>query len=57
MTEILDAVWGGFLTGFKYVGIAGGFICGAYFALILACFTWVIFNRWDYKLGRKEKLS
>jgi hypothetical protein len=39
MTEILDAVWNGFLIGFKYVGIAGGFIVGAYAAFLLADLT------------------
>ncbi len=57
MTEILSEVWNGFLIGFRYMGIAGGFIVGAYLALILACKTWDIFNRLDHKLGRKEKES
>jgi len=39
MTELLDAVWSGFLTGFKYVGIAGGFFVGAYAAVLLADLT------------------
>ena len=45
MTEILDAVWGGFLTGFKYVGIAGGFLVGGYTAFLLADMTWRVLEK------------
>ena len=53
MTEILDAVWNGFLIGFKYVGIAGGFIVGAYAAFLLAELTMSFL----WKMKNKEELS
>ena len=45
MTEILDAVWNGFLIGFKYAGIVMGFAVGAYVAFILAALTWRVLER------------
>ena len=45
MMEILDAVWDGFLIGFKSVGLVGGLIVGAYTAFLLTNATWRILER------------
>ena len=50
MAEIMEAVWGGFLMGFKYAGIVMGFALGAYVAFLLADMTWRVLE----KLTRRD---
>lgn len=53
MTEILSEVWNGFLIGFRYIGIAGGFLIGAYAAFLLAMLTVGVLTHWFWKEGHK----
>lgn len=53
MTEILSEVWNGFLIGFRYVGIAGGFLVGAYAAFLLAMLTVGVLSHCFWKEDHK----
>ena len=45
MMEVMEAVWGGFLTGLKYAWIVMGLAVGAYVAFLLADATWRILEK------------
>ena len=53
--EIANMIWSGFLAGFRYVGIAAGFIIGSYVALLLAVWTFGLLKRLGERIGHREE--